>query len=770
MSIVDDPHLQYQLPEDFNAETYKAIYKDLEHLSEDECREHYLTNGIREKRIYILRDPPPDFDWKLYIEINTDLRELTESEAIHHFKMHGRPEKRIYNFADIPDDFVWEEYLELNLDIVDRTENLAKAHYLQHGRNEHRRYKKLKKSDQVFTTRLYIESEAVYFGKFSLIKNVADLKVNDVCLFILGNIELQDSQIETLVKNFISTHADIMSPTILNYNNKLIYGGGIMLNNNMQFLNANLCQYKPNPKDDFCRNTSIFYPLVFITKKRELINNYKNANDVLKTFDAIYKDDITIKVSPFSVFKENTINIIKSFEHLPTRIPTFKFEKEFINYWLSAQSTHNLQSLKMQTYPYLDSNSHPYILICENEILTPDRDCGSRYMFHFIELLVSLHFNVHYCCAGNFAYNEFYVSQLQKMGVYVITGYPFCLHEYLKNNANVYKYVFISRLELFSKVHSCIRKYSAKSKCIFITHDLSHLRKDAENIDELELKCISDSDLSLIVSSYEYEYLQNKQIKNIFYYPICYPNREGTVINSRTKRNICFVGSMHAPNLDAITFFLDNIFAQIIEIENLKLYVIGMCCSVLTKYTSIFPNNLVLCGYLDDTTYSNTMATIRLNIAPLIIGAGIKGKILDPLNRGIPTLSSKKGLEGMQMTHLDTIIQLDYKDNNFKKYAEEFVNYYNNTQLLDKIAINGKLHFTKWFSMERSSVYFKKMFYMLNHLPARPLATNYKKIAVIYQYMNASPEDIKNFIKYFDPYSYGFQFTFFLINKIMRNN
>ena len=49
---------------------------------------------------------------------------------------------------------------------------------------------------------------------------------------------------------------------------------------------------KRNSKDDFCKNTSIFYPSLFITKKKEFINNYKNINDVLKTFDSFYKDGI----------------------------------------------------------------------------------------------------------------------------------------------------------------------------------------------------------------------------------------------------------------------------------------------------------------------------------------------------------------------------------------------------------------------------------------------------------------------------------------------
>ena len=52
-------------------------------------------------------------------------------------------------------------------------------------------------------------------------------------------------------------------------------------------------------------------------------------------------------------------------------------------------------------------------------------------------------------------------------------------------------------------------------------------------------------------------------------------------------------------------------------------------------------------GMIDETNLSKTLASSTVGIAPLRFGAGVKRKVLDYLNHGLPVVSTSIGIEGM---------------------------------------------------------------------------------------------------------------------------
>lgn len=87
------------LPSDFDPKQYKSYYKDLSNLSDNELCNHYVTHGIKEKRIY--KKVQNDFDPKVYIELNNDLKHLSLSDATLHYLNYGKSEKRKYKHEKI---------------------------------------------------------------------------------------------------------------------------------------------------------------------------------------------------------------------------------------------------------------------------------------------------------------------------------------------------------------------------------------------------------------------------------------------------------------------------------------------------------------------------------------------------------------------------------------------------------------------------------------------------------------------------------------------
>ena len=142
----DDKNKKYKLPEDFNPEVYKSIYNDLSKLNNEELIDHYLKFGIKEKRIYkkprknekLNSKLPEDFNPNLYKKIYKDLEKLTKKQLIEHYLNNGINERRIYK---LPEDFNPKMYKNKNKDLSKFNDNELIDHYLTYGIHEKRIYK-----------------------------------------------------------------------------------------------------------------------------------------------------------------------------------------------------------------------------------------------------------------------------------------------------------------------------------------------------------------------------------------------------------------------------------------------------------------------------------------------------------------------------------------------------------------------------------------------------------------------------------------------------
>jgi len=83
------------LPSDFDPEMYKNFNQDLNNMTDEELRNHYLEHGINEHRIYKI-DLPENFDPYQYLEFNPDLKDMSVWDLKEHYYLHGQYENRQY--------------------------------------------------------------------------------------------------------------------------------------------------------------------------------------------------------------------------------------------------------------------------------------------------------------------------------------------------------------------------------------------------------------------------------------------------------------------------------------------------------------------------------------------------------------------------------------------------------------------------------------------------------------------------------------------------
>ena len=210
------------LPLDFDPEIYKKLNKDLKNLTDEEATNHYLTNGIDEKRKYkknnIYKDknnlPPDDFDPVIYKKLNKDLKNLTDEEATNHYLTNGINEKRIYIINNCikdkndlpPDDFDPVIYKKLNKDLKKLTDEEATKHYLTKGINEKRSYTKngkienskieISKNENISINKLPDDFNVVVYK--SLNKDLVHLSNDDAILHYINNGKNENRKYKTI--------------------------------------------------------------------------------------------------------------------------------------------------------------------------------------------------------------------------------------------------------------------------------------------------------------------------------------------------------------------------------------------------------------------------------------------------------------------------------------------------------------------------------------------------------------------------------------------
>lgn len=548
-----------------------------------------------------------------------------------------------------------------------------------------------------------------------------------------------------LFSEFKKSENDVLSPIVL-FKNELVYFGGINEYNHKYYINNNVIDLKKyNNKSIFYKKkTDMFFEDIFICKIEHFSSLFGNCcNSNLKKY--------SIGVSPF----------VKS--NIKYHKTKYKFMSNDFSYNDLDLELYNFNSkfyLKNRNIMNIKNN----VLIIEHSILTPDKDCGSKYIYNFIKTLLKLKYNV-YFFQCNFNNNKDYMSyiyDLQSMGVYV--NIANCNWEFnkiellLKANFNLFNYIFVSRYDKITEYYDIIKKYNSKAKICYQTHDLNFLRKERENeilnlcnknnlIDKNnELDFINKCDITILVSQHEYDLLHNNYNINknkLFNYPIFFESNERINNYSPHCDDIIFIGSLHKPNIDSIIHFLENYFKEItIKIPNIVLNVIGSCCDSVRKFEKIYGKNLKLLGYISHEKLREIFSKIKLSITPLIYGAGIKGKILDSFNYSVPVITSSIGAEGIKCVNEEDIIILDYEND----YVNKFVNYYNDNNLLIKISDRSKNTFDKCYSNDNSIKYCQKLFKSVN-LNKTEINIKKKKIVILFQqYNNNIYKDFYKFI------------------------
>ncbi|MCL2485218.1 MAG: glycosyltransferase [Endomicrobia bacterium] len=301
---------------------------------------------------------------------------------------------------------------------------------------------------------------------------------------------------------------------------------------------------------------------------------------------------------------------------------------------------------------------------------------------------------------------------LRDFGVEVVTsdsGYS-SVADYLNKHGHSFSVFYLCRIHVANVIMPIARKLSPEAKVIFHAPDLSYFRemrqaeikkneqmmRQALHTREFELNIMRQADTVVIISPVEYELLQSElpPEKMVLFQALYAPvTAEPSSYNAR--KDIFFLGGFkHMPNVDAMEWFIGKVWPIIHDkLPEAVFHIVGADVPPeIQKFSSIPGVNVA--GYVKDL--EPLLSSMRVGVAPLRFGAGIKGKVAMTMGAGIPCVCTDIAAEGMHMHHEEhTLIA-----NNAEDFAAKVILLYENKELWNKLSEKGLKHISDHFGAE----------------------------------------------------------------------
>lgn len=130
----------------------------------------------------------------------------------------------------------------------------------------------------------------------------------------------------------------------------------------------------------------------------------------------------------------------------------------------------------------------------------------------------------------------------------------------------------------------------------------------------------------------------------------------------QTEKAITFIGTLSwEPNVDGIVWFLEKSWPSILEKHpDCKLYILGKSADDRILRASKQHPNVVFTGFVSNL--EDYLKKTRVYIAPLRFGSGMKVKVLEGLYRGVATVTTSVGAEGLKISDGNEVMIADTEE------------------------------------------------------------------------------------------------------------
>ena len=334
--------------------------------------------------------------------------------------------------------------------------------------------------------------------------------------------------------------------------------------------------------------------------------------------------------------------------------------RKFFDRWKETLAAHRFNG----EFPEreVERNVRQRAFFIDDSVPEPDKDAGSNAAFQHMLSLQRLGYKVTFIPGDNMAKIDPYTGELQRRGIECLYHpFFFSVEDVFRKQLLPLDLVYLHRYSNASKYAGMIRQHFPAARVLYNVADLHFLRAQrqaeleddaalrdkAEQLRRLELGAMSFVDCVIVHSGAEAELL--RQIApgvEVQVIPWTVAVRD---IERKPSRQpaIAFIGGYrHPPNPDAAKFAAQSIMPLLRkEVPGIELLLVGS--HMPAEVSALAATDIVPLGYVP--SLDSVFERVRLTVAPLRFGAGLKGKVLESMAAGVPCVMTSVAAEGLDL-------------------------------------------------------------------------------------------------------------------------
>lgn len=299
------------------------------------------------------------------------------------------------------------------------------------------------------------------------------------------------------------------------------------------------------------------------------------------------------------------------------------------------------------------------VLIVDHYVPQPDRDAGSRTMVAFIDALLARGCVVKFW-ADNLYFDPIYTPPLQARGVEVMYGGQWVggFARYLQENPHV-RTVMLSRPHIAEHYIDALQKHPGV-RTVYYGHDL-HFRRmdmeaqrnggsdgDARSMEMLERRIWKAVDRVLYPSAEEAQdvCVLEPSVDARAILPYAFDQFNDAAVPTQRAGILFVAGFAHGPNVDAAKWLVESVMPQVwARHPGVKLSLVGS--NPTDAVRALADDHVEVTGFVSDEELARRYGAARVAIVPLRFGAGVKGKVVEAMQQGLPLVTTGVGAQGL---------------------------------------------------------------------------------------------------------------------------
>jgi glycosyltransferase involved in cell wall biosynthesis len=349
------------------------------------------------------------------------------------------------------------------------------------------------------------------------------------------------------------------------------------------------------------------------------------------------------------------------------------------------------------------------VLVADYRVPRPDFSAGERATVGILKDLKALGFDVTFL-PNDMLPSPRYEEELREAGVDIITresGHRSAA-DYVSASGHNFGAIYLIRLDVAESLLGAARRAAPAARIVFHSPDVNFLRelREAELLEDegarkrammtrdRELAIMGRADEVVVESPAEVPVLQAAQPGiPVSVFPALYAPLVVDPRGFAGRRDIFFLGGFgHPPNINAVEWFANEVWPHVrASLPDVEFHIVGAEAPEAVTRLGRLPRINVM-GFVPEL--DPVLEKMRVGVAPLLFGAGIKGKVAVTMGAGIPCVCTEIAAEGMGID--DGVHAL--VENDPLAFAEAVVKLYNDETLWQRISTNGQSLVSEKFS------------------------------------------------------------------------